>query len=201
MYMAIWERFKPGNMGWYTSELALHVFSKLHYADDAVQVLFVFNIGLHEHMEREYANNLHKMFAYAKKVCLQLGKDPSKNKFLYRETSAQHFNLSAGYFDHRAITKWKKINPTGRYQCVASGSTDSSKHDWRLRAETQSLKANPHVLFIPFHNMSRHYHDIHPFAFQRARKSRKKLDFDCTHFEPSAGVILYRFLWHSLLQH
>lgn len=196
-YMALWERFRPGNMGWYDSELSLKVFSPKH-ADD-VQALFAFNIGLHE-QANQYYKNLHAMFTYAKnKLLTTMGKNPTKNKFLYRETTAQHFNRSAGYYDHHAIKKWKSKNVKRSYQCVPSASTDSAEHDWRHHAESKALEANPHVQFVPFYAVSRHYHDMHPFAFKRSRLKRKNIDIDCTHFEPMASVILHRILWQSLL--
>lgn len=201
-YMAVWEAFKSGQVGWYDKELSSKVFSR---ADD-VQLLIAFNIGMHERNKNSYSKNLKDMFSYANSTLLKMGKNPTKNKFIYRETTAQHYNRSAGYYDLAAMKKAKYGRGVGkRYICVSSASTDSAKDDWRYQAETHALRDafdnTQHVHFVPIYAVSRHYHDMHPtFVFHKKMIAKRKgSEIDCTHFEPAAAVILHRILWHSLL--
>ena len=200
LYMAIWESIRIDNLNWITETVESAFFSNTSYPNNA-QALYVFNVGLHEKTEADYERNLRNIFQLAKSKLLNFGKNYSKNKFLYRETTAQHFNLTAGYYDYFKMKKWRQINPWKRYKCVPSNITHSSNADWRHRAEINALNQNDHVLFVPFHNYTRHYHDIHPYTFYFARKKRKTIDVDCTHFYPLFGIILFRILWHSLLIH
>ena len=200
LYMAVWERFNPRKTGWYDQQLSTQV----ERANNA-QLLIAFNIGMHEKGEQDYTHNLKRMFSFAKSTLLKMGNNPSRNKFLYRETTAQHYNLSAGYYDYYAMKRWRsEVGQRLVYRCVPSASTDSAKHDWRYHAETEALSSSDmeHVQFVPFHEVSRHYHDMHPFAFKRTRVKRKvDSNMDCTHYQPDATVILHRILWHSLLIH
>mmetsp|Transcript_32301 Transcript_32301/g.60196 ORF Transcript_32301/g.60196 Transcript_32301/m.60196 type:complete len:404 (-) Transcript_32301:126-1337(-) len=199
--MGMWQRLKESNYDWFVSESKMHVFSHEHHAED-VQALFVFNVGLHEDQEN-YETTLRRVFDHAHRNLLSLGQNPFKNKFLYRETSAQHFNKSAGYYDKSAVSTWKAKNPGKKYTCLPSATTDNAKRDWRHRAEEAAFRPyqnKTQFAFVPFHALTRHYHDMHPFNFRSVKKKRP-LDIDCTHFSPKPGMILYRTLWHDLLVH
>jgi hypothetical protein len=202
-YISLWEIFTLGKLNWFPSLLQSEVFSHRHHTDD-LQALYAFNIGLHQDNEMNYKETLMGVFKFADKVLLALGKNSSANKFLYRETSAQHFNKSAGYY-HNSVLAWKNKNPGKKYKCVASASTDNAKSDWRHRAEEAALRAvkdHPKFAFVPFNAISRHYHDMHSFTFKSITPRRKpNIDLDCTHFVPRASVILYRMLWRDLLLH
>lgn len=210
-YLAIWEKFKTNNVGWITSEVKGHVFSRLHQEID-LQALFVLNIGLHEKSEREYSSKLFQLFQYVKSTLLPMGMNSSRNNFVFRETSAQHFDWPAGYYPPNLMLKVKNNTATNMqkkkkksYQCVPSALTDNSAHDWRHRAEEQAMNRfhfnnYPHQFaFVPFHALTRHYHDLHPYALMGSRKKHNACHADCTHFEPKAAIILFRMLWHDLL--
>jgi hypothetical protein len=202
-YMAIWEKVKLSKLNWFPAMMNSEVFSHQHHTED-VQALYVLNIGLHEDNEKKYSRTLIEFFKFADKELLVLGKNASANKFLYRETSAQHFNKSAGYYNYKSVTGWKSKNPGKNYKCVASASTDNTASDWRHRAEEAALetvKGHPKFDFVPFNAITRHYHDMHTFAFKKTRPNGISFDIDCTHFYSRASVILYRMLWRDLLMH
>jgi hypothetical protein len=185
----------------FTSEISIHLFSHLHHAED-FQALIAFNIGLHEPNRKFYFNHLSSVFSHANSSLLTLGKNPSRNKFLYRETSAQHFHFPAGNYDYHVMKNWKANNGWKKYDCLPSVSTDSEKHNWRYQVEKQLVEGSgDHVHFVPFRAITRHYYDMHAEAFVQTEKKRSA-GTDCTHFDtPGGAVIAHRILWQSLLVH
>ena len=200
LFLPIYGHLRHDSLIWSKANVVEKIFSDNKLTKN-MQVLYAANIGMHEKIEARYRPDLKLLFHYAESVLLKLGQNPAKNKFLYRETSAQHFNLSCGYYNEILMKTWGQENPGKQYQCVPSAVTQNVTADWRHHAECAALENQDHIHFIPFHNYSRHYYDIHPFAFHSGRQFRGRIDMDCTHFVQAASPVLFRILWHSILMH
>ena len=200
LFLPTYGHFRYNTLSWFKDSTIRNIFSDDKRTKN-MQVLYAVNIGIHWKTEEIYQTDLKQLFHYAESVLLKLGQNPAKNKFLYRETSAQHFNLTGGYYNEIPLKMWGQENPGKQYQCVPSAVTQNVTADWRHHAECAALENQDHIHFIPFHNYSRHYYDIHPFALHAGKAFRGRVNMDCTHLVYPAAPVLYRILWHSFLMH
>ena len=159
--------------------------------------VFVINCGLHMQTYNEMSKRLGHLLKFAKTKLLSLGKYSEKNKLIYRESSAQHFNNTAGYF----VTGSKNSDSA---VCVPHHDNISlgSEYDFRKKAERDVL-SKLNITLVPFRKLTGHFYDIHPsspvfVSSHLAASGRFRNSIDCTHF-PYQYNVLYRILWFEIL--
>ena len=196
LYFAVWTPYANGAGKLYMKEAR----RMLKHQDPTIGIVFVFNIGMHERHEPTQRIHVADMIQFARKKLLQM--ENRTNMFLYRESSAQHYNSTAGYFNFKHSAAWKSKKmplPT----CVPYDMVKNDENDWRYKGEQGAFdltKFNRNNV-IPFRKISRHYFDMHSSSpFFKHNGQKKGPDRDCTHYNIHASPILYRLLWYEILK-
>ena len=195
LYFAVWNQYGNGAEVMFRKEA-----KRLLKHNPTTSIIFVFNIGMHEKYEASQHKHVYDILTNGKKEVLSM-KNRS-NLVLYRESSAQHYNSTAGYFNQKQSEKWKTKKlplPT----CVPYEMVKNDINDWRYNGEQSAIKYSrfDYKDIIPFRDLSRHYFDVHSSSpFFKPVQHRNGPDRDCTHFIPHAAPILYRILWYRILQ-
>ena len=127
IYFTVWGQYINGSGDMYRKEA-----KRLLKHDRSVDIVFVFNIGAHEKYEPTQKKHVIDIIKYARKHLL--GLQNRSNLFLYRESSAQHFNSTAGYYNPKQAKKWKK-NQLPLPTCVPYDTVANDMNDWRYNGE------------------------------------------------------------------
>ena len=196
LYFAVWTPYGNG-----AGELYLKEAQRLMKHDNpATGIVFVFNIGMHEKHEPTQTKHVSDMLSFAQKKIIPM--TSRRNLFLYRESSAQHYNSTAGYFNAKQSLAWKAKKlplPT----CVPYNTVENDVNDWRYNGEQEAFKIKQFDKnnVIPFRQLSRHYFDVHSSSpYFKTAHQKSGPDRDCTHFSLLAAPVLYRVLWYQILQ-
>ena len=164
-----------------------------------ISVSYVFNVGVHEYPKHLY-DSLKQMFHFSK-LLLKLGN--GTHRFLYREISSQHYNLTNhnphGYYHSKTIKKSRSLQRN--LSCVPLQSHASSRGADPRHVIERTATRETGIETIPFRDLSGHYFDLkHGGGFFSHHIHPRGKD-DCTHLLPVAATTAYRVLWlHTLLQ-
>jgi hypothetical protein len=154
---------------------------------DRQGLTIMINVGLH------YVINPEAHFSridYQQQVTMALhylndyvSSSKKKVRVIWRETSAQHFPTSNGYWPGVRYAKDMKL------RCTPINDT-SPDADWRNNDVAAIIKANSftNVKVMPFYEATLPMWSLHVNGFMR----------DCTHF--CWSPMLYQSLFHSMLQ-
>jgi hypothetical protein len=177
-----WDRVANASM----HHLRKNVEDFLH-AHDSVTVLI--NMGLHyvsnpiAHFTRQdYISQMTSCLQYLNALAIDSKKAQNKTlRVLWRETSAQHFPTSNGY--------WPGVKYAASMQLKCEPIADtSSSGDWR-NSDIRAIIAEhnlQHVQILPFYNVTLPLWSMHVNGHLR----------DCTHF--CWSPMLYQSLFHAL---
>lgn len=179
LYFAVWTPYANGAGNMYLKEAK----RLLKHHDPTTGIVFVFNIGMHEKYEPTQTKHVTDMIRFAQKEIIPMRQ--RQNLFLYRESSAQHYNSTAGYFNFKQSAAWKSKTlplPT----CVPYSLVANDANDWRYNGEQQAIKQTqfPPSDIIFFRQYSRHYFDMHsssPFFKSAQQKVRAMCDVRYTY--------------------
>lgn len=150
-------------------------------------VLIVVNMGLHyvsnpiTHFSRlDYQSQMTLALQYLYNIASSL--KHKKIRILWRETSAQHFPTSNGYWPGQ------KYSHDMQLKCIPINHT-SPTSDWRNNDIDAIIRANKFedkIHIIPFYEMTIPLYELHVNGKMR----------DCTHF--CWTPMLYQYLFHAL---
>lgn len=153
---------------------------------DSLTVLI--NVGLHyvstpvaQFSKEDYYKQVTMVLKYLNSFA-EDSKD-KKIRIIWRETSAQHFPTSNGYWPGVKYASSMKL------QCVPINDT-SPEADWRNNYVHEIIETNKfkRVRIIPFYDITVPLWSLHVNGNMR----------DCTHF--CYTPMLYQYLFHALLQ-
>lgn len=194
-YFAVWSNFDDHTIKWFNTSMI-----EIAQKNPLKRFFITANIGLHEHNELSMFKHLSSILMWAKNFVTSSN---NTHKFIYRETSSQHYESPTGYFDFHQRNLWR--NGTIPYPTCAPNQEVGTTNDWRVTAERRALDLfhidAKHI--VPFRNMSAPYFEMHAASSyfsvlydKKVEHSRRNLE-DCTHFKQ--GEVLLRYLWYELL--
>lgn len=156
--------------------------------NDREGVMIVLNVGLHyvinpeAHFSRlDYQKQVTGALQYLNDLASSPLAQQKKIRIIWRETSAQHFPTSNGYWPGVRYAKDMKLT------CTPINDT-SPDADWRNNDVAAIIRANQFtkIRIIPFYDISLPLWSLHVNGHMR----------DCTHF--CWTPMLYQSLFHSL---